>query len=511
MLAETCGRLGARHAVDAWTIFLHADRPDEHQDCVTVNAFGDRYPADLAREPDVRAYVRALVADVSRYDVASIFAESGTTTRSSTATSTSGTSSSSGRRPAICSASASASTASGARPTRASTGRLQAAVRDELERAFASRDAVVPGELDRGVLGLAGGELDAYLDVRADTVTTLAAEAAEVADATRRASASSSSTLRRRQGLLDGPARGRACRRDRVAVRDRPPRSGLGLPRMMVLGYAADVERVRFDLETYRGILAEATLSVALRPCPPDCETPENLAAKLGLARELGLTWAGIYHYGFLRLEALDLIRERSRRDAAELLLHEAARRNRPAADDPPSSTTVTKLARLIAGQTWFGTIARRSPTRATASGGTPRTPCSSLRRATSQSSWPHTVPNEAGGSGTSIRSDVSTFEPARRRAFRPGRATTVVTTNAARSAGPAAPCAIWLRSLKTYVPGRTLVTPGRGSRSGTCRPTRRRRRHRDPAAADLLGGLDGRAARLECQSLPLGVVRAAV
>jgi hypothetical protein len=88
-------------------------------------------------------------------------------------------------------------------------------------------------------------------------------------------------------------------------------------------------------------------------------------------------------------------------------------------------------------------------------------TPCSSLRRTTSQSAHPHTQPNEAGGSGTSIRSEVSTFEPAS-------------TTSAARSAGLAAPWASWLR---------------------------------DPAEADRLGGLDGRAAGLERHSLPLGVV----
>ena len=78
-----------------------------------------------------------------------------------------------------------------------------------------------------------------------------------------------------------------------------------------MLAYAADVERVRLDLEAYRA-RARATrpLSAVLRPIPPDCETAENLAAKLALARELGLTWAGIYHYGFLRLEALDLVRE---------------------------------------------------------------------------------------------------------------------------------------------------------------------------------------------------------
>ena len=60
VLAETCRAAAARGMrVDAWTIFLHADRPDENQDCVTVNAFGDRYPADLCpAHPDV-ARVRA--------------------------------------------------------------------------------------------------------------------------------------------------------------------------------------------------------------------------------------------------------------------------------------------------------------------------------------------------------------------------------------------------------------------------------------------------------------------
>jgi len=55
-----------------------------------------------------------------------------------------------------------------------------------------------------------------------------------------------------------------------------------------------------------------------LRPIPPDCETVENLAAKLALARELALTWAGIYHYGFLRLETLDLVRAAFVRAARE-------------------------------------------------------------------------------------------------------------------------------------------------------------------------------------------------
>ncbi len=312
VLAETCRAAAARGMrIDAWTIFLHGDRPDEHQDCVTVNAFGDRYPADLCpANPDVRAYVRALVADVSRYDVTSIFAESvhyhplehghqherylielGAIARYLLG---------------LCFCEHCLGRAAGAG---VDGGRVQAAVRDELGRAFASRDAVVPGELDRGALAdVGGGELVAYLDVRAETVTTLAAEAAEVAD-----EAGKRFVFMDPSGAFKGYWTGRP---EGGPAAEVGWRFGIDLPALasfcpevMVLGYAADVARVKLDLETYRGILADATVSVALRPCPPDCETPENLTAKLTLARELGLTWAGIYHYGFLRLEALDLIR----------------------------------------------------------------------------------------------------------------------------------------------------------------------------------------------------------
>jgi hypothetical protein len=173
-----------------------------------------------------------------------------------------------------------------------------------------SRDAAVTGELDRAVLGeLAGGELAAYLDVRAATVTALAAEVAEVADG-----AGKRFVFMDPSGAVKGYWTGRP---EGGPAAEIGWRFGIDLPALaavcpevLVLGYAADVERVRLDLETYRRTLADATISVALRPTPPDCETAGNLAAKLALASELGLTWAGIYHYGFLRLEALDLIRE---------------------------------------------------------------------------------------------------------------------------------------------------------------------------------------------------------
>src|SRR5437764_12615856 len=66
VLAETCDAAAARGLeVRAWTVFLHADRPEEHLACVTQNAFGDLYRADLCpANPEVRSYVRAPAADV---------------------------------------------------------------------------------------------------------------------------------------------------------------------------------------------------------------------------------------------------------------------------------------------------------------------------------------------------------------------------------------------------------------------------------------------------------------
>jgi sugar phosphate isomerase/epimerase len=48
----------------------------------------------------------------------------------------------------------------------------------------------------------------------------------------------------------------------------------------------------------------------ALRPVAPDCDSAENLAAKLRAARDAGLDRVDLYHYGMAPLSALDRIRE---------------------------------------------------------------------------------------------------------------------------------------------------------------------------------------------------------
>ena len=76
------------------------------------------------------------------------------------------------------------------------------------------------------------------------------------------------------------------------------------------IGYVADPARLELEIEAYRAILGEETpFAVCLRPSPPDCENAANLAEKVSLARSLGVTRTDFYHYGFVRLSALDWIR----------------------------------------------------------------------------------------------------------------------------------------------------------------------------------------------------------
>lgn len=312
VLRETCERAAERGlVVNAWTVFLHADRPGELPDCVVRNAFGEPYANDLCpANPDVRAYARALVADVARYDVDGIVAESlhyhglehgdhheryfielGATARYLLG---------------ICFCEHCL-----ARAERAGVAgsAVREAVEGELVRVFESSSAVRHGQVEREALGtIAEGALGAYLEVRDETVTSLAAEASEVADAHGKRF-----VFLELAGAVKGYADGKPTGEPAADIAWRLGVDLAGVaavcPEIEVLGYAADVERLRRDLGAYRSQLGGARLSLALRPSPPDCDSPENLAAKVGLARELGVARIDFYHYGFLRLEALDWIR----------------------------------------------------------------------------------------------------------------------------------------------------------------------------------------------------------
>jgi len=313
VLGETCRAAAARGlAAHAWTVFLHADRAGEYPSCSPQNAFGDLYEADFCpANPDVRTYVRALAADVSRYEVETILAESlhyhglehgyhherylitlGPATRFLLGL-------------CFCEHCLTA----GHRRGVDATG-VHRAVRAELERALTEGGEPGPpdGPSRESLAEIADGELLGYLDARADTVSSLTAEAAEVVEARGRRL-----VFLDLAGAVKGYATGRPTGGPAAEI---SWRLGIDVGKIArschgieAVGYASEPERLRLDIEAYRAAIEDCALGVCVRPSPPDCEDASNLAEKLSVARSLGVTRMDFYHYGFLRLGALDWIR----------------------------------------------------------------------------------------------------------------------------------------------------------------------------------------------------------
>lgn len=300
-------------AVQAWTVFLHNSRLGaEHPECAVRNAFDDVYVTDLCpANPEVRAYAVALAADIMRYRVDTVLSESlhyhplehgfhheryfidlGATARFLLG---------------LC-------FCEHCRARAARQGvdgdRVQAFARERIQAAFdAPPDDAGEREVDRDrIRGLADGELGGYLDMRAEAVTSLAADVAEAADA-----AGGSFTFMDLSGAVKGYATGRP---EGDAAPTIAWQLGVDIAALArachgieAIGYAYDADRLRFDLTAYRELIGDAaSLSVALRPMMPDCDSSENLAEKFALCEELGIERADLYHYGFMRLSTLDRI-----------------------------------------------------------------------------------------------------------------------------------------------------------------------------------------------------------
>ena len=187
---------------------------------------------------------------------------------------------------------------------------MREGARRELERRFASAPAADEGELaPADVAAFAGGELGGYLETRAATVASLAGEAANAA-----ANEGATFAFIDLSGAVKGYTTGRP-------TGDAAPtiawQFGIDVTALAkscgqveAIGYAADPERLRLDLAAYESRVGRSNrLSVILRPMAPDCDSAENLAQKLAIARDAGAVEVGFYHYGFMRLESLDLIR----------------------------------------------------------------------------------------------------------------------------------------------------------------------------------------------------------
>jgi hypothetical protein len=312
-LSDLCREAAARSLrVRAWTVFLHNfTLGAAHPDCACRNAFGDAHLTDLCpSNPDVRAYVKALSADIAGKGVASLVAESlhfhglehgfhheryfielGLFGRFLLGLCFCDHCLEAGRRREV------------------DVERLRLEARSELERRFAGDPKSEPLELLRETVGaFAGAELAGFLAARAETVASLVKEAAEAAAAEKAGFAFidlSGAVKGYATGLpRGGPAAGIAWQ---FGIDLGEVAAACG--QLEAIGYAADPERLRLDLAAYRAAIGpERRLSVIMRPMPPDCDRAQNLAAKLAIAREFGVAETGFYHYGFMRLQSLDLI-----------------------------------------------------------------------------------------------------------------------------------------------------------------------------------------------------------
>jgi hypothetical protein len=314
-LGDLCVAAGERGMqVNAWAVFLHNDRLGfVDPECATQNAFGDRYLTDLCpSNPEVRAYASALASDIGRYEVSTIFAESlhfhslahgYHHERYFEELGTIGI-----HLLGVCFCT---HCLAAARRCGVDAETVHRSVRNELERRLADGESGGGSEqLSRDSLAAIGGEqLLGYLDARIGTVTTLAAEVSTAAGA------GTSVTFLDLSGAEKGFATGHP-------TGDAAPTIGwqMGIDvaslaeacgSVEALGYAADPDRLSFDLDAYRHLLADTSrLGLMLRPMPPDCRSADNLVAKVALARERGLKRINFYHYGFCRLRSLDWVRQ---------------------------------------------------------------------------------------------------------------------------------------------------------------------------------------------------------
>src|SRR5207247_10790672 len=189
-------------------------------------------------------------------------------------------------------------------------GRLHREARVEIENRFATQPDLEREDLDRADLGsFAGGELGGYLESRSKSVASLVAECAEAAKVE-----GADFAFIDLSGAIKGYATGRPQGAAAPAI---AWQFGIDVGavakacgQVEAIGYAADPERLKLDLAAYRSIIGpDRKLSVIMRPMAPDCESADNLARKLEVARAAGCVEAGFYHYGFMRLGSRGLIR----------------------------------------------------------------------------------------------------------------------------------------------------------------------------------------------------------
>lgn len=312
VLANLCKRAGARDLdVQAWTIFTHNSwLATQNPDCATRNVYGDPYLTDLCpANPRVRDYSRELAADLGRYPIRRLLAES------------------LHYRPfehgahherylirippaertllSLCFCPHCRAAGEGAG---VDVEALAVALRSALAPIWAgeprSTDTAKPELLDEDARAL----LRSYVDVRGSVVAGLVAEVREAL-----MPAGVQLSFMDHGGAMSQVMLGVDADQP---VTDSSRKLGVDLARIVAasdqiaaLGYVDTPARLEALLSRYREVLGpDASLSVALRPLLPDCEEESVLASKVAAAARAGADRVDFYHYAMMPLDRLDWI-----------------------------------------------------------------------------------------------------------------------------------------------------------------------------------------------------------
>jgi hypothetical protein len=298
--------------VRVWTNNMHNTAlGSSHPDCAVRNVFGDPYITSLCpANPDVRAYVRNVTADIVRYGVPTVilesvgfmpFAHGYHHERSHYPISPTV-----GFLLSLCFCEHCTATAMAAG---VAVEQLQRHLADELAPALDGEPAAIDSmPLTRSDLAqLFDGELEGFLVARHASVTSLVAD---VVDAARSVGSAEIVFMEWSGGIIgyesgEIPAGGAISRAwqdgtDIAAIAE--VSDGLA-----ILGYTRDTGRLETDLAAYRAAAGDKALSIALRPMPPDSRSFDELERKVHAAAAVA-DWVEFYHYGLMRQEGLEWV-----------------------------------------------------------------------------------------------------------------------------------------------------------------------------------------------------------
>jgi len=294
----TAGRGAALHA---WLVCLHdvpagATRPD----LVQRNMFDDPLRTELCpANPSVRAYLSALVADLTRYGCDSLIAESlhyhpfrhGYHHERCFVELDAVTEFLLGL--CFCEHCTGWASSSGVDVDAVRRACLAAA-----ERALIGEGHASPPEPIRDEIGaLAGGEMAGFLRMREDVVSTLVAELVAGSGGMRFCYQDPTGSVK---GYATGEPQGGPAVDTGWQFGIDATRIGASVPEYRMLGYARDPGRLEREVRSVRRRVGTTPLSCVLRPAPPDADGAQDIRDKLAVLGSLGVADVGFYHYGLL-------------------------------------------------------------------------------------------------------------------------------------------------------------------------------------------------------------------